>query len=243
VKTRWDSTTQMCIRARILQRAIYNFLIEQNLDELRLTEQEWQHVHYLISLTAPFNIFTQTIGRSSSPSIQDVYEIYNVMFHHIETSLHRLRRKTEPWKVEMKECLQKAHDKLSEYYSRTSTDEDLDYFYAFSWLLNPSAKNNAFTNDQWRSGSSGTGTLYRTKYMRKLREKWVTKYKEVDSSRQQEVNKPMSGIDLVKSLHTRKHKGSKSTGSTQKEQDELARYFNTCMSSFCFIFRYILTIN
>ena len=219
----------MCIRLRVLKRPLQMYLGKNDMKWLRLTAEEWSHIDYLISLTAPFNAFTQTIGRSKSPSIHRVYEIYNLLFNHIEHSIRVLQRKRDPWKLTLKDALQASREKLQKYYSETGILQSLDCYYAFTWLLHPTSRNQAFV------GSSWTGLDYRRKYMKALREKWVTEYKgDTDNIGQPSVqSEEQDPLDLVRSLHHQRighfQPVQSAALTSSKSKDELHRYFELCM--------------
>ena len=228
VKTRWDSTTQMLIRLRILRKPLEKFLQRMGMRALILTESQWSVVEYLVDLTAPFNAFTQTVGRSSSPSIHSVYVVYNLLFAHIEDALFKLRRKKQVWKVSLKHSLEQAKAKLTKYYGKTSTDPDLDELYAFSALLHPLTRNSAFEESEWRGSANAKGQSYRTIYVEKLREKWEASYRGDIQERRALGSVDQQGIDFIRTRYAK-------TSSTQRrrhhEPDELDRYFKHCMCS------------
>ena len=99
---------------------------------MALTEKEWKVLNYLISLTAPFNALTQTIGQSSSPSIHEVYEVYDVLFTHIEKKIYEVERKQETWKRNLQTGLKNAEQKLRKYYGATDRNQVLDNIYTIS---------------------------------------------------------------------------------------------------------------
>jgi hypothetical protein len=229
VKTRWDSTTQMLIRFRVLRRAVILYFEKTGHAFLLPSEQEWSHIDYLIGLTAPFNALTQTVGRSASASIHRVYEIYDILFTHIESALEILQKKTTPWKVQMYNALQCAWDKLNKYYSQTERDRSVDQIYAFSWLLNPYYRNTAFTGAEW--GEASGRSHYRAKYMDDLRHVWEAEYAGHDSDTLQTENLNTED-DPLTYLRPGKATIAALAPSAQRrhEADELQRYFDHCES-------------
>lgn len=224
VKTRWDSTTQMLLRIRILRRPLDVFLRRQRKEWLILSSNQWEQVEYLIELTAPFNAMTQHAGVSRAPSIHDAFPIYNNLFDHIEFNQERLAMKTRAWKVQLHDALQDAHAKLSKYYSKTS-DDKLNHIYAFALLLHPAKHETAFTEETWGDGD------YRTMYIEALREKWSTAYQDRCEAPPPRPASPQKtgGVNLLKVIQNRRREKQPQLGDVEQHSyDELSRYFKFC---------------
>lgn len=224
VKTRWDSTTQMCIRIRILRRPLEVFLRRLQKEWLILSSAQWGQIEYLIELTAPFNAMTQHAGVSRAPSIHDGFPIYINLFDHIECNQKRLARKSQPWKVQLHEALQDAHDKLSKYF-RKATGEKLSHIYAIALLLHPGRHETAFTEETWGNDND------RMMYMHALREKWSKTYRPLNNAPPTQPASPRKkrGVNLLKVIQNRRRdKQTQLEDVEQHSSDELSRYFKFC---------------
>jgi hypothetical protein len=244
VKTRWDSTTQMCLRLRLLKRAVTIFLRKYQ-TRLLLSSDQWKQVEYLIKLTSVFNSVTQTIGRSQSPSIHEVYETYDTLLTHLDKEIQRLTHKSDSWKKSLRNSLEAAKEKLQSYFEKLGVDQSLEEAYAFSWLLHPAYRQNAFSmpiqdfrpnprpNPRTNPRLNNKQHLVnrRREYMRRLRRLWEEKYRERsqvdDQSKALQVQR--RPIDLIRNLTSSPKKNrtltENSQNSGQKETDELDRYF------------------
>ena len=83
VATRWDSTYRMILRYTRLLEPINQYITKTNLLYLKLRKIEVQQVQYLIDLVKPFCAFTQAISRTTTPTIQQVFPIYNTLLSHL----------------------------------------------------------------------------------------------------------------------------------------------------------------
>ena len=63
---------------------------DAQIQQLRLQEEEWKHLQYLITLLAPFFIFTNNLSETSGPTIYQVYSIYDGIFNHLEEAMQQL---------------------------------------------------------------------------------------------------------------------------------------------------------
>ena len=82
-------------RLRRLRSDVDIFKRKYNYENLVLTNEEWKQIEYLIDLTKPFMIFINIIKKTSGPVIQDTFEIYDVLFNHIETANDKLHPKRQ----------------------------------------------------------------------------------------------------------------------------------------------------
>ena len=147
VKSRWDSTSYMLVRAHQLKPDLEAFFDEHGAKFLRLDKEEWSQVEYLIDIVKPFCRYTQVIGATRRPTLHQAFEIYDKLFEHLERASNRLSRKRVPWKIQMKEALDAAHGKLAKYY--TETQSSLGYFYGKATLLHPKTKDAIFQKSSW----------------------------------------------------------------------------------------------
>jgi hypothetical protein len=211
----------MCLRLRILKRPINSFFASVK-PWLVPSPEEWSHVEYLIKLTGAFNACTQAIGRSRTTSIWEVYDIYNALLDHIERQANSLRKKKKAWKKGLADGLDLAFQKLSKYYTLTSSPayKDLDQLYAFSWLLHPKHRNTAFSSASWKAGRGGQS--YQKRYKKAFEAEWKLKYASLRTPDIQ-VKSTVVPARLVDIIRTIDHPSI----SDATEFAELEDYFNT----------------
>ena len=61
------------------------------------------------------------MSKGKKSIIYYVFNIYNRLFDYIEKEIRKLRRKRVSWKVEFREALKAAREKLIDYYSKTQS--------------------------------------------------------------------------------------------------------------------------
>lgn len=153
VKTRWNSTYLMAVRCVRLRRAVDAFLGAMGggsvVDGLKLGDDEWKMVEYLVELMKPYAMHGAALGAVVRPTIDMVWEKYNSLFDHIEKERESLRRKRQAWKHQLLPALDAAEEKLREYYGRTKGD--LGSLYNIGNMLNPSQKNTTYRRREWES--------------------------------------------------------------------------------------------
>jgi hypothetical protein len=194
VKTRWDSTTQMCLRTRVLKRPLKVYLKHESVPRfLRIPDTEWTCIEYLIQLTAPFSAYTQTLGQSKTTTLYQTFPIYNKLFDHIEACKNRLRSKDLQWKRGLADSLGDAHEKLKKYYGLEH--EEVNNLYAMALLLTPQQRNSAFRG--WGMAENKNRT-WRAHYRKIFRTKWEQHYKSTDlPSRQPQFNSQPDPTSLL----------------------------------------------
>jgi hypothetical protein len=131
----------MIRRALKLRLSIETFIQHwdsSDLSHLRPTSIEWRQLEYLTELLFPFYLLTSCLSENSGPTVHKVYDIYNNLFDHLDTSIDRLSRKRAPWKQQIRDGLLDAHQKLRKYYKRTYEAEG--YIYAIATILDPMSK-------------------------------------------------------------------------------------------------------
>lgn len=85
VRTRWNSTHTMMVRAQELKEPFD--LTLTSIPKLRkyvLDESEWDKIGELITLLAPFKEATEMLSNEHSPTISRVSAVYQVLFEHLE---------------------------------------------------------------------------------------------------------------------------------------------------------------
>lgn len=153
----------MIRRAIKLRPAIESFIQHwdhDNIDHLHPTAIEWKQLEYLLELLYPFFLFTSCLSENSGPTVHKVYDIYNNLFDHLDQSINRLARKRAPWKKEILQGLEDAHQKLRKYYHRTYQAEG--YIYAIATVLDPMSKLEKFKKGAWLDDDTDWYLEYRT---------------------------------------------------------------------------------
>lgn len=76
-----------------------------------------------------------------------VFQIYNLLFKHLERSKKQLKRKRVAWKQQMLISLEAGRLKLDEYYAQT--DHMRGDIYAVCTMLSPDSRFQFFLSDDW----------------------------------------------------------------------------------------------
>lgn len=150
VRTRWDSSCHMLVRLCQLRQSVAEMLERHSQEHMLPSKTEWRQIEYLIQLTKPFALWTQSLSASSGPSAFLVFIAYNQVFDVIEKAMARTKHKSTPWKRDIHNGLDKAHAKLRKYYSETQSD--LGDLYGHAILLHPTRKKSFFTHKEWQGG-------------------------------------------------------------------------------------------
>jgi hypothetical protein len=214
VKTRWNSTYLMLKRAKRLQSVFNEFPSHGNCPKLRLSQEEWRQIEYLLCLTQPFFKFTTALSKTKDVTIHSIFILYNRLFDHLDKSIYQLRPKKVPWKQLMLSALKAARQKLRDYYAETdNTPNDL---YAIGTMVGPSNKFQFFQTKDWKD--------YRDGY-RKSFEKYFEPYKQrlLDT---QSPSKGPSAVGLTSELDMLLVP-EESRQSTTSQNDELIRYLTS----------------
>lgn len=228
VKTRWNSTCHMLIRARKLKDTIQEYTRTSNQRKaFRLSEEEWLQVEYLIDLTKPFNFHTTMIGQLKGPTISHVYRIYDSLFTHLESSLFKLTRKkvrargSRQWINPMVKGLDSALDKLQKYYQETYSD--IGSLYALGTMLSPIYKTTLFDKDQ----GFDDGTDWCFVYKEQMRRLYQKGYSRLQSSSQKGVTRGTStDWAFLTQIDKFNPKPSSTPGSVYEQGDECDRYLD-----------------
>jgi hypothetical protein len=223
VKTRWDSTNRMLMRARVLRVAIEKYC-EAHCPHLMLNASEWQQVDYVVSVLRPFAVFTQLIGTTRDPTIHRVFGVYSLLLNHLDSCTKRLKRKRMQWKVLMLEGLEAARVKLFEYYEKTEVS-DAGPLYGIAILLDPAAKEAFWQAGHWREDLGWQASywveferLYQTTYgPRPLITKRLAAPKEMRQRREPNLD------DIMHRIHTDQENDQQDVEATDADV-ELADY-------------------
>jgi hypothetical protein len=137
----------MLRRAKRLQSIFDEFCIKYGHSHLKLDQEQWRQIDYLLCITQPFFQFTNALSKTKDVTIHFVFGIYNKLFDHLEKSINRLNRKKVSWKKVMLSALYAAKAKLSQYYSKT--DDMPGDLLAIATILAPQHKLQFFTGNDW----------------------------------------------------------------------------------------------
>lgn len=205
----------MLRRAKRLQSTFDAFCAQYNCTDLRLNQDEWRQIDYLLWITQPFFKFTTALSKTKDVTVHTIFSIYNKLFDHLEASIRQLKRKKVAWKQLMLSALEAASTKLSEYYAMT--DEVHNDLYAIGTIIAPQNKLQFFSNRDWDQG-------WRTRYRKSL-EDYLEPYKQRLSSTKS-LSKDQSSAAQISELDIL-------IGSTTPHQskvnqcNELARYLDS----------------
>lgn len=179
----------MLIRALRLKSAIKAFVNgNESRKPLALSAIEWKQAEYLIGLTTPFLNMTNAISKSKGITINQVFNIYNELFDHLDKALKILSRKTVTWKKMLHLAVMESWKKLSEYYGNTV--RGFGNRYAAGTALDPQYKLKFFDSKTWEQE-------WKWKYSSMLSELYDKEYSHLDfeSSPSYSSHRPAHMID------------------------------------------------
>ena len=151
VKTRWNSTYDMCARAIKLQKYIDEWLKQEillrpsaNLDSvpndndmaevdfrdlkrLRLSSIEWHHLELITEMLKRFKTATSFLSANHKPQIQFIWLMYNRLFDFLDKMTKDFDEDTDnngdtSWPEVVRAAAERGRAKLSKYYSRTDAE-------------------------------------------------------------------------------------------------------------------------
>jgi len=132
---------QLCddIRAWIDQESGQNSRSNRKLEALRVFEQEWRQVEYMIKLLEPFKEYTEAMGRTQGPTIHKAFLVYSNLFDHLEDQDNMKELDSVlKWTGELETAVENALIKMRKYYARTEGEGGL--LYNIATVLNPTQK-------------------------------------------------------------------------------------------------------
>jgi hypothetical protein len=148
VKTRWDSTCHMLIRAFNLKKMLQRYHDKHEAKYLKIFDMKWFQMKYLIDLIKLFSVFIKRIDQFKSFTIHQVFEIYDKLFDHLNRTRTKLSRKKIAWKKIMLKELIAANAKFRQYYAKTQ--KLLNHLYEKAILLTSNRKNAIFQRSNWK---------------------------------------------------------------------------------------------
>ncbi|KAJ8115409.1 hypothetical protein OPT61_g2929 [Boeremia exigua] len=176
VRTRWNSTHDMCERALKLQVYIDKWLEQEialkttswgdststgsevaeadykDLKKLRLAATEWQHLRAITQMLQRFKKATSALSETQKPHIQNIWLMYNTLFDFLDKMLEELgdnlnNSDNSDWPEVVRSAASKGRAKLSKYYARTGDEQG--YLYNCAAILDPTQKLTVYEDETW----------------------------------------------------------------------------------------------
>lgn len=207
----------MLRRAKRLQSVFDEFCTKYGHSHLKLDQEQWRQIDYLLCITQPFFQFTNALSKTKDVTVHLIFGIYNKLFDHLEKSINQLRHKKVAWKKVMLSALHAAKTKLSQYYSKTDgVPGDL---FAIGTMLAPQNKLQFFSgkdwDDEWRDRYRQSFVDYFEPYKQRLLQNQTSSEAHTSTTQTSE-------FDLERMLTQ-----SESQQATLAERDELTRYLDS----------------
>jgi hypothetical protein len=111
---------------------------------------EWKKLKYLLILLRSFAKYTTLIKNMRDATINHIWNVYNVLFDHIDMIRHKFNCKDiekTPWISEFIIAVDIGTKKLKEYYSKTGGPVESQY--APATIFDPSQKLSIFESPEW----------------------------------------------------------------------------------------------
>lgn len=151
VKTRWNSTYEMAVRALFLRKYLDEWIDKMHefpkIQLLRVSEVEWRQVAYVICLLRPFMKWTKAISTTKGASIHVTFQAYNNLFDHLSDREEEAKGAGTEWTTTIEKACAAASDKLAEYYSKTY--EPHGRIYSVAFVLDPARRMLALRGSSW----------------------------------------------------------------------------------------------
>lgn len=146
VRTRWNSTYDMLLRAWTLRSIINQWIrreTEPRLALLKIQSDEWTQIKYLILLLKPFRLWTEVLSESKGATIHKAWFVYNLVTGHMLRLQNLLEQKDFAWKDHIVKALEKGLKKLMDYRGKATGEEAL--IYTLATVLDPSVRLSQFS--------------------------------------------------------------------------------------------------
>ena len=139
VKTRWNSTFDMLLRARRLKLVIEQWIAHDwKFLELLLTKDEWCQIDEAILFLKPFSDYTRDISSMTNATIHNAFFIYYDIFDHISKQRCWVSKLAKAaWIQGLLDATKAVRLVLQKYYSTTT---QRGFIYNLATILDPSKK-------------------------------------------------------------------------------------------------------
>ena len=124
-------------------------LEDPGLEHLSLSNVDWKKLKYLLILLRLFAEYTALIGNTRDATINHTWNVYNVLFDHMDMIRHKFNCKDVGktlWMSEFIITIDAGTEKLKEYYSKTIGPVESQY--ALAAMLDPSQKLGIFESPE-----------------------------------------------------------------------------------------------
>ena len=148
VEIRWNFTCHILIKIHLFRAKIEQFCVEWHVKYLRLNDDEWSQIEYLIELLKSFCFYIKILNIIKKFIIQSMYKIYNRLFEHLKRVDNKFSRKKVSWKQTLKNELKATHAKLQKYYEQTH--DELKLLYEKAILLHFIVDDAIFNTFDWK---------------------------------------------------------------------------------------------
>jgi len=140
VRTRWNSTHDMLLRAIEMRKALQNVALgDTDLPLLVLSTTEWTNISTICLVLSHFKKTTDWICKSSIPTLSTAVPAYNYLIDKIELYQSNLKDQ-----LPFPEALTAAKEKLCFYYEKTGA-----IAYPVATILDPRLKMHYYKNNNW----------------------------------------------------------------------------------------------
>ncbi|QVM12424.1 hypothetical protein D8B26_007053 [Coccidioides posadasii str. Silveira] len=170
VRTRWNSTYEMCVRALLLRQAVDLWIQDSSpkYQRLRLLDHDWKQLEYMVGLLQPFSRFTKVLSKTTGPTIHLVWATYNHLFQHLEREEDKAQQLTT--RENIQEAIKAANLKFQKYYG--DTEHPKGELLAVAAALHPSRRMRAYDSEDWTSDERETYRQYILRFYKKHYEKY-----------------------------------------------------------------------